>query len=72
MRPQMEGYTFSILTSIADIIIYIFQLMGLRSNPEQKINKDSAGFNLGTYLAEDPDHSWFVEEFLTFQLLAQI
>ena len=46
--------------------------MGLRSIPEQKINKDSAGFNLGTYLAVDPDHSWFFEEFLTFQLLAQI
>ena len=56
MRPQMEGYTFSILTSIADIFIYIFQLMGLRSNPEQKINKDSSGFNRGTSSAVDPDH----------------
>ena len=72
MRPQMEGYTFSILTSIADIFIYIFQLVGLRSNPEQKINKDSSGFNPGTYSAADPDHSWFFEEFLTFQLSVQI
>ena len=51
-----------------DIFIDIFQIMGLRSIPEQKINKDSAGFNLGTYLAVDPDHSGFFEEFLTFQL----
>ena len=51
-----------------DIFIDIFQIMGLRSIPEQKINKDSAGFNPGTYLAVDPDHSWFFEEFLTFQL----
>ena len=72
MRPQMEGYTFSILTSIADIFIYIFQLMGLRSNPEQKINKDYSGFNLSTYSAVDPDHSWIFEEFLISQLSVQI
>ncbi len=55
-----------------DIFIYIFQLLGLLTNPEQKINKDSSGFNRGTYSAADPDHSWFFEEFLTFQLSAQI
>ena len=51
-----------------DIFIDIFQIMGLRSNPEQKINKDSTGFNPGTCLAVDPDHYGFFEEFLTFQL----
>ena len=55
-----------------DIFIYIFQLMGLLANPEQKINKDASGFNRGTYSAADLDHSWFFEEFLTFQLSAQI
>ena len=55
-----------------DIFTYIFQLLGLRTNPEQKINKDSSGFNRGTCSAVDPDHSGFFEEFLTFQLSAQI
>ena len=57
---------------MSDIFTYIFQLLGLRTNPEQKINKDTSGFNRGTYSVADPDHSWFFEEFLTFQLLAQI
>ncbi len=55
-----------------DIFIHIFQLPGLWTNPEQKFNKDSSGFNRGTCSAADPDHSWFFEEFLTFQLSAQI
>ena len=55
-----------------DIFIDIFQLQGLLTNPEQNINNDSSGFNPGTYSAVDQDHSWFFEEFLTFQLLAQI
>ena len=57
---------------MSDIFTYIFQLLGLRTNPEQKINKDTSGFNRGTYSVADPDHSWYFEEFLTFQLSAQI
>ena len=55
-----------------NIFTYILQKMGLRTNPEQKTNKDSSGFNRGTCSAADPDHPWFFEEFLTFQLSAQI
>ena len=54
------------------IFINISQLLGPRINQEQEINKDFAGFNRGTYSAVNPDHSWFFEEFLTFQLSAQI
>ena len=54
------------------MLIYIFQLMGFRGNPEQNINKDSSAFNRDTCLEADPYHSWFFEEFLTFQLSAQI
>ena len=70
MRAQMEGHTFSILTKTNDI--FIFQLLELLTYPEQKIKKDSSGFNRGTYSAVDSDHSWFFEEFLIFQLSAQI
>ena len=55
-----------------DIFIYIFQILGPRTNPEQKINKDTSGFNRGICLEADPDHSWFFEEFLTFQLSVHI
>jgi len=55
-----------------DIFIHIFRLLRLLTNPEQKINKDASGFNRGTYSAGDPNHSWFFEEFLTFQLSAKI
>ena len=57
---------------MSDIFTYIFQLLGLRTNPEQKINKESSGFNRGTFSAVNPDHFWFFEGFLTFQLSGQI
>ena len=55
-----------------DIFNYFFKLLGPRTNPEQIINKDSSGFSLGICLEADPDQPWIFEEFLTFQLSAQI
>ena len=70
----------SLIIQAANLVqIGEFQLIQLaykawyeKNLPEEKINKDSSGFNRGTYSATDLDHFWFFEEFLTFQLLAQI
>ena len=55
-----------------DIFNYIFELLGTQTKPEQNINKDSSDFNQGICSEADPDHSWFFEEYLTFQLSAKI
>ena len=60
------------LQYLNDIFNYIFKFLEPRTDPEQKTNKDCSGFNRGICLEADPDHSWFFEEFLTFQLSMQI
>ena len=67
----MEGYTFSKLMQKPKSL-FIFSVYSTLALPEKKNKIDCAVFNRDTYLEVGPDHFWFFEEFLTFQLAVQI